>query len=169
MRVALRTHELCPGAHAHAEARRMSLPVEHRLAHLCGRGLRPTAATAISGGSRTQAGNKDAGLGKAAGEAVGTRHPGGEGRERPSAPGGRPGATGGKGTGGWQGSCAGGDRGCSRQNKQVGVGLKAGLKAKESDKEKEKNIKSRENEKITPPKGEEGRGRLLRRGWGRQE
>lgn len=44
-------------------------------------------------------------------------------RERPSAPGGRPGATGGKGTGGLAGEAgAGQDRGCSRQNKQVGVG-----------------------------------------------
>lgn len=48
--------------------------------------------------------NKEAGLGKAAG----MRHPGGEGRERererPSHPHrGQPGATGGKGSGGWQG------------------------------------------------------------------
>lgn len=60
----------------------MSLPVEHRQAHLCGQGFRPTAATATSGRPRTQAENKDAGLGKAAGEVVGTRHPKGEGRER---------------------------------------------------------------------------------------
>lgn len=57
------------------------MPGEHRLAHLCGRGFRPTAATAC-GRSRSQAGNKDAGLGKAAGKAVEMRHPGGEGRER---------------------------------------------------------------------------------------
>lgn len=101
----------------------MSLPVEHRQAHLCGRGFRPTAATATSGRSRTQAENKDAGLGKAAGEVVGTRHPEGEG-EREAV-----------GTGGptrchrWERhwglageAGAGGDRGCSRQNKQVGAG-----------------------------------------------
>lgn len=55
---------------------------QHRRAHRCGRGFRPTAATATSARSRTQAGNKDAELGKAAGEVAGKRHPGGEGTER---------------------------------------------------------------------------------------
>ena len=98
----------CPGAHAHARAGRMCLPVEHRLAHLGGRGFRPTAATAVSGRSRHRDGNKDAGLGTAAVTVTRTKQPGGEGRER-----GRRGWGGadlvpqvGKAPGGWQGKRA---------------------------------------------------------------
>lgn len=149
----------------------MRLWAERRLKHLGNRDFRPTAARAVSGrvpapGWEQRRGARDGGNGDEAAR----RWRGEDGLGLGRGGGVRPGATGGKGTGGGGGRLGPAETAAAAGKiNKGGAGRKLGLKAKESDKEKEKNIKSRENEKITPPKGEEGRGRLLRRGWGRQE